>query len=43
MQKKLEKVGAIQHHPDEFWLVFGRIYRQWHDEGGQAESRKYVV
>jgi hypothetical protein len=27
-------------HEDWFWLVFGRMYRRWHDQGGaQAAAR----
>ena len=30
-----------QEHPDEWALVYGRIYRNWVDNGGSDESRSY--
>lgn len=31
----------ISDHDDEFWLVYGRIYRAFHENDGWLESRKY--
>lgn len=39
--RRLEKAGNVQEHPDEFWLMLGRIYRSWHDEGGWSDSKKF--
>lgn len=30
-------------HPDEYWLAYGRIYREWFDCGGWDESHAIEV
>jgi len=25
-------------HEDYFWIVYGRMYRRWHDQGGQVAA-----
>ena len=30
-------------HPDEFWLMYGRIYRAYYEENGWRKSRDYPV
>jgi hypothetical protein len=27
-------------HEDYFWIVFGRMYRRWHDQGGQVAASR---
>jgi len=27
-------------HEDYFWIVFGRMYRRWHDQGGQVAAKR---
>jgi len=39
--RRMERSGAVQEHPDEFWIAMGRIYRAWHDDGGHEESKLY--
>jgi len=43
MHNRMEKSGLLQDHRDEFWVVFGKIYRAFYDEGGVLESRNYVL
>ena len=39
----LEKSGSLQDHPEEFWVVYGKIYRSFYDEGGSGVSRDYAL
>lgn len=40
LYRSLDRRGAVQEHPDEFWLARGRIYRLFHDLDGHEESRR---
>lgn len=27
-------------HEDGFWIIFGRMYRRWHDQGGSEAAKR---
>lgn len=43
LHRQLKRCGALQEHPDEFWIAYGRIYRLYYDLGGCEESQRTEV
>lgn len=37
---RVERTRHPEGHDDEFWLLYGRIYRLWHDDSDYIEVRR---
>lgn len=37
------EIRRLSDHDDEYWIIYGRIYRAWHEREGWVNSGRYIV